>query len=50
MKKFWALGLAVLVIVGLAGCGEDYSKHQFDYLGEDFHWDMTVEDAYAYTG
>ena len=48
MKKFFSLVLAVLMIAGLAGCSKDYSKHQFDYLGEDFHWDMTVEDAVKY--
>ena len=48
MKRFIALILLILLAAGLAACGEDYSKHQFDELGEDFHWDMTVEEAYAY--
>ena len=47
MKRFVVLVLAVLMIAVLAGC-KDYSKHQFDYLGEDFSWDMTVEDAVTY--
>ena len=45
MKIFFAIFMSILIIVGLSGCGKDYSKHQFDYLGDDFHWDMTVEDA-----
>ena len=48
MKKVLALVFAVLIFAGLTACGKDYSKHQFDYLGEDFSWDMTVEDAVKY--
>jgi len=48
MKRAIALILIILLAVGITACGEDYTKHQFDELGEDFHWDMTVEDAVKY--
>ena len=48
MRRVITLILIILMAVSITACGKDYSKRQFDELGEDFHWDMTVEDAYAY--
>lgn len=50
MKKLVLMLLAVLSIFAFAACGEerDYTKHTFDQLGDDFHWEMTAEDAQTY--
>ena len=45
MKKLFTMTLAVLLIFVLTACGADYSKHQFDFFGDNFRWDMTVEGA-----
>jgi len=48
MKKAFSLLLALVLCLSLCACGKDYSKHQFDFLGDDFSWDMTEEEAYEY--
>ena len=49
MKKITMMFLAAVMCVGLAACGgPDYSSRTIDYLGNDFSWDMTAEDAEAY--
>ena len=49
IKRTVALVLALIfVALALAACGEDYSKHQFTFLGDDFNWDMSLEEAKTY--
>lgn len=48
MKKTLALLLAVVTLLSLCACGENYSKRRFDYWGDDVHWDMTEEEVQNY--
>jgi hypothetical protein len=52
MKKWIWLGLVLVLVIVVAvvlmTSPKDYSKRTFDYMGDDFSWDMTKEEAAAY--
>ena len=53
MKKTLSLLLAFILLfavicLSLAACGKDYGSRTFNFFGDSFHWDMTIEETENY--